>query len=364
MQTPTLGHHLLPNLRSIRWKDYSWDHVPFLRLFLNPGLAEVSLTLPDDGPHLYRAAAVSLIPTRNLTTLHLEPIEQDSTSLDALHNLLNEASKTIQLVYLNGEVSTAVIEKLLQLPNLHLLCLSLPGAWISSPEVAFPSLKHLAVCYREAGSWLHVLRNIPTPTLQELGVAFSGSSPTYLQTLGSSLLDARIDRTLAVLECSSENEVPLTEAGIRPLLSFGRLTTLKLTNSCTKERCGVQLNDSIISELARALPQLTSLVLGDIPCRSPTPGVTVASLVALSTNCVDLDFLRLHFNTNGIVSCGTAYANPQMHKFACKLRTLSVGSQPLPSEPNDILLVTFTILHIFPHVETIAHKDGEWKQVK
>jgi hypothetical protein len=228
----------------------------------------------------------------------------------------------------------------------------------------FPSLKHLAICYREAGSWLHVLRNILTPTLQELHVGFLGSPPTYLQTLGSSLLDARIDRTLTILECSSENVIPLTESGIRPLLSFGRLTTLKLTNSCTKERCGVQLNDSIISELARGLPQLTSLVLGDIPCRSPTPGVTVASLVALSTNCVDLDFLRLHFNTNDIVSRGTTYANPQMHKFACKLRTLSVGSQPLPSEPNDILLATFTILYIFPHVETIAHKGGGWKQVE
>jgi hypothetical protein len=231
-------------------------------------------------------------------------------------------------------------------------------------EVVFPSLKHLAICYREAGSWLHVLRNILTPTLQELHVGFLGSPPTYLQTLGSSLLDARIDRTLTILECSSENVIPLTESGIRPLLSFGRLTTLKLTNSCTKERCGVQLNDSIISELARGLPQLTSLVLGDIPCRSPTPGVTVASLVALSTNCVDLDFLRLHFNTNDIVSRGTTYANPQMHKFACKLRTLSVGSQPLPSEPNDILLATFTILYIFPHVETIAHKGGGWKQVE
>jgi hypothetical protein len=133
MQTPTLGHHLLPNLRAIRWKAYSWDHVPFLRLFLNPGLADVSLTLPDDGPHLYRAAAVSLIPTRNLTTLDLEPMEQDSPSLDALHNLLSKASETLRLVSLDGEVPAAVIEKLLQLPNLRELGLSLPRAWISPP---------------------------------------------------------------------------------------------------------------------------------------------------------------------------------------------------------------------------------------
>ena len=365
MQAPTLGHYPLPNLRSINWGICSWDLIPFLRLFLNPGLVNVQINFPDGNPHLYRPVTVSLIPTGDLTHLRLEYMEEDSSSLDALHNLLDEASETLRAVSLDGKLSMSVLEKLLQLPNLSSLDVRLPETRISPPEVVFPSLKHLVVGYREAGSWLHILGNIPTPTLQELDVTFSGSSPGYLQTLVSSLLDANIERTLISLrvKCSSENRAPLTEAGVGPLLSFGGLTTLELITSCTDNQCGFQLDDSIVSELAMALSQLTSLVLGDTPCKASTLGVTVASLVALSTNCADLDLLRLHFNTNDITSRNT-HANPQTHKFACKLRTLEVGSQPLPSNPNDTLLVTFTILHIFPHVETILSVGENWKEVR
>ncbi|KAF9646238.1 hypothetical protein BDM02DRAFT_276018 [Thelephora ganbajun] len=166
-----------------------------------------------------------------------------------------------------------------------------------------------------------------------------------------------------LLECSSKDGISITEEEIHPFLSFGKLTTLNLSSSCTEERCGVQLYDSIVSRLAMALPQLTSLMLGDIPCKTSTSDVTIKSLVALSTHCVDLDVLRLHFNANDILSRG-AYANSETRKFTCKLRTLSVGSQPLPSNHDDILLVTFTILRIFPHVENITSAEGDWELVR
>ena len=168
---------------------------------------------------------------------------------------------------------------------------------------------------------------------------------------------------MASLKCSSEGGIPLIEAGIRPLVSFGGLTELELLSPCTPERCSIQLNDSIISALSMALPRLTSLSLGSAPCRAATSDVTVASLVALSTNCVDLDFLQLHFNANDITT-RCSHENPRTHKFTCKLRTLSVGSQPLPSNYNDILLITFTILHIFPHLEAISSQAGYWEEVE
>ena len=364
MQTPTLGHYILPNLRSIQWRIHSWQFAPFLRLFLNPELVDVHIEFPCNGPHLHRPAIVSLIPTRDLTHLRLGSMEKEDFSLDVLHNLLNEASETLRSVSLGGELSIAVIEKLLQLPNLRCLEVQLPGTRISLPAhtAVLPSLEKLAVIYREAGSWLHVLKNIPNSTLREIDATFLGSSPTHLQTLGNSLLDANLEETLISLKCFSGDGIPLTKAGIRPLLSFRRLTTLNLVSSCTEERCGAQLNDSIISELVMALPQLTSLMLGGIPCEASTSDVTITSLVAISTHCVELDILRLHFDTNDIISRDT-HTNSRTHKFTCKLRTLSVGAQPLSSNHDDILLVTFTILHIFPHVETILSTGGDWDQV-
>jgi len=338
MQTPTLGHHLFPNLRSIYWGLYPWNLLHFLQLFLNPGLVDVTIEFPDNDLHIYRPAAISLIPTKNLTHLRLLYMEDDDPlSMNALHNLLDKASKTLRSVRLDGEPSMAVIEKLLQLPNLRCLHVHLPGSLIFPSAVVFP-------------------------TLRELKVTFLGSSPAYLQTLGTSLLDAPMERTLTSFECACD-KIPLTEAGLRPLLSFRRLTKLVISSSCTEEQCNSQLNDSIISELAAALPQLTRLELGNIPCKAPTSDVTVASLVALSTHCVDLEVLQLHFNTNDITPYGT-HTNSQTHKFTCKLRVLSVGSQPLPSNyDNDALRVAFALLHLFPHLRIVSHRGWTGSQV-
>ena len=358
MRAPTLGHYPLPNLRFAYLEVDSWSRVPSLQLFLNPGLTSVCIGFPNAQPDLYRPALVAVIPIEDLTHLQLNFMAGDD--LPPLHTLLDEASETLRSVSLHGRLSTATIDKLLQLPHLRCLEVELPEARISPPAVVFPSLEKLGVVYEETGSWIHILQEIP---LWELDVTFTGSSSAHLQTLGSSLLNSNAERTLTSLKCTSRNTIPLTEAGILPLLSFGKLTILDVTTSCDEGQCGAQLNDSIVSELATALPQLTSLGLGSIPCKASTPDVTVASLVALSTNCIDLDFLRIHFDAIDIVTRST-HGSSQVDKFTCKLHTLSVGSQPLPSNHDDILLVTSAILCIFPHLETISSAEGDWNQVK
>ena len=367
MQTPTLGHYPLPNLRSFCSDIILWDFAPFLRLFLNPGLTNVEIGFADIYPCLYRSTIISLIPTRDLTCLQLRFLGGEDLSLGALHNLLDEASETLRSVSLiYEELPTAVMDKLVQLPNLRCLSIQLPQVKISPPDIVFPSLEKLVVKYGEVGSWLQFLQNFPIPALRELDVSFTGSLPTYLQILGSSLLTSHVERTLVSLKCTSNNTIPLTEAGIHPLLSFKKLTKLELTGSCVPggRQCGIELSDSIISELATALPQLISLSLGNASCQASASDVTVASLVALSTNCVDLDFLQLHFNATDIVTRGIR-ANPgQTRRYICKLRTLSVGSQPLPSNHDNILLVSFTILRIFPCLETISSMGRGWNQVE
>ena len=361
MQTRTLGRYPLPNVRSACLGVNSWDFVPFLRLFLNPGLVQVHIEFIDVFQNQYRAPIVSLIPTGDLAHLSLNYMSSDDDHpLDELHNLLDEASETLESFSLGGSVSITTIEKLVQLPNLRYLGTAMPEARISPPPVVFPSLEKLSVWGKEVDPWIHILQNVP---LRELFVSVTGHTPAYLQTLGSSLLDTNVGQTLTSLECKSWVPVPLTEAGIRPLLSFGKLTVLDITASCDMEQCGIQLNDSIISDLAMALLQLTSLGLGDTPCKASTSNVTVANLVALSTNCIDLDFLRIHFDAIGIATRRT-HASYQARKFTCKLRTLSVGSQPLPSDHDDVLLVTSTILHIFPHVENVSSAEGGWNQVR
>ena len=362
MQTTTLGHYLLPNLRTIRWGYHSWELLPFLRLFLNPELTDVGIQFLASDPHVYRPAVISLIPAKDLTHLRLGFMwDHDPLYMNALHNLLDRASKSLRTVRLVGDLSMAVVEKLIQLPNLRHLDVIMPETRVSPPTVVFPSLKTLSVRYAEGSIWLHVLRNIPNPTLRELNVIYWGSSRAYLQTLGSSLIDANLHRTLTSAECGCMEAIPLTEAGLRPFLSFEGLTELKLPSSCEGKRCTFQLDDAIVSELAVALPHLTYLLLGNTPCNTPPSGVTITSLVALSTNCVDLDFLQLHFDVKTIISRDT-YTNSQTRRFTCKLRNLSVGFLPLPRNHDDAFLVTFTIFHIFPYLEVIATISEDWDQ--
>ena len=166
-------------------------------MLLNPDLTDVGIQFPDNDPHLYRPAAISLIPTKDLTDLRLGFMwDHDSLYMDALHNLLDQASKSLRMVRLVGELSTAVVEKLIQLPNLRHLDVLMPETRVSPPTVVFPSLETLYIRYAEGGTWLHILRNIPNPALRKFNVSYWGSSRAYLQTLGSSLIDGNLHRTL------------------------------------------------------------------------------------------------------------------------------------------------------------------------
>ena len=365
IQTSALGNNLFPNLRSFYWPlwEDSWDFVPFLRLFIHPGLADVSIVLPDEDSNIYRLAIVSSIPTKNLTDLQLEHLGNQDSVLDALGDLLDSAAETLRSVDLRGEVPMAIIDKLLRLRNLHLLKVYMPSARISPPDVVFPSLEKLTVRCGEPESWLHVLKNIPNPALRELDISILNLSPTDLRTLGHSLLDVNIKQSLISFTCSLEIAIPLTGAGLRPFLSCEKLTTLNISAPCTAEQCGFRLEDSIICRLAKALPRLKYLALGSIPCSAQTSNVTITSLVALSAYCVDLDFLQLHFSVNDILSRDIRTSS-QTQESTCQLRTLSPGSRPLPSDQKDILLVTFAILRIFPHLEEISKPGGNWKQVE
>ena len=362
IQAPTLGHYILPNLRSIKWDIHPWRDVPFIHLFLNPELVDVHIVFPNPRPNIYRLAVVSSIPTKELTHLRLERMGNEDSVLVAIQSLVDKTSETLRSVALDGDLSMALIDKLLRLQDLGSLEIELPKTRISPPDVVLPSLERLAVRCREDVPWFHILKNIPNPALREVEATFLDSSSIHLQNLTSALIDANKRRNLTKLQCSWEKLIPLTEEGLRSALPFDRLTTLNLLPRCIEGQCGVQLEDTVICDLSTALPKLESLKLGGAPCTIPASNVTIKSLAALSTNCVHLDFLQLHFDVNEIAS-RQSFADYQTQTFTSRLRTLSVGTQPLPSDPEDILLVAMTILYIFPHVK-LSHADGNWRKVR
>ena len=55
------------------------------------------------------------------------------------------------------------------------------------------------------------------------------------------------------------------------------------------------MDDNIITDLARAMPKLEILRLGDSPCDGIPIGVIAKGFVALADHCLDLSTLCIHF---------------------------------------------------------------------
>ena len=67
-----------------------------------------------------------------------------------------------------------------------------------------------------------------------------------------------------------------------------------------KGRWTFELNNNNVTELAVALIQLESLLLGHACFENTCPG-TVACLLTISTYCIGLEKLEIHFSTTNIV---------------------------------------------------------------
>jgi hypothetical protein len=146
----------------------------------------------------------------------------------------------------------------------------------------------------------------------------------------------------------------------RPLLPFTQLETLSIKYACDID-CSSMVDDDMITDLARAMPKLKTLQLGDMPCEAPT-GVTIKGLTALALHCRHLSKLRVHFRADTIVESVTSQETVAMRHADCALTLLEVGRTPLPA--TGATTVTKGLLQIFPHLWDIQSSGGHWSIVE
>ena len=135
--------------------------------------------------------------------------------------------------------------------------------------------------------------------------------------------------------------------------------------SC-KGDCSSKIDDDIIVDMARAMPKLEILQLGDMPCEIPT-GITFNGLIGLARLCPYLSILRIHFQAASLVEAATSaatlspYDEPIDRWEDCALKDLEVGETRIPAQSG--LKVALILLQIFPRILKIVYSNQEWKTV-
>ena len=353
-----------PNLREL----HGWIEpalLSFLHRFVSPRLAVFSVCVDTDdrlGCSGYGSLtdAISVIPGNSLRRFSLGEYQWENASTKFKHEVSAMVSRCgPALNYLNAgvELSEQAVLHVMQLPHLHTLKLThesppdITDAFLQDTTV-FPSVRSLTLATPTAHAWL--------PFLNDL--RWRCSSPTATWGLGQSQVQIGIHSSLEELYCG------FGEAPKRPIIkqafAFKNLTTLEVGRLCPPDRCSFDLTDDDLSALTKALPRLQKLLLGH-PCWLNTCQTTFRGLNTLSTNCVGLTELVVHFNTTDIVEDVKSLLegedlDVQTPRKApkCGVTSLPVFLTPLMVDKPDVDVIAKGLSFVFPKLGNIPVCPG------
>jgi len=354
-----------PNMRALELFPIS-KSVPFIPLFLSPRTTNISIGFfePDFCKEMV-ASMITALPTLcpNLQDISLHPLPRYPIITAAVSAMLLASNRdTLQCFCVGSPLTEEAREVVYTHPNLRRL-LTVITRDTSLPTVFLPNLTELCIEYGHDHRWLQGFRGA---TLGKLTLV--GFYPKH-KPIGDSLKAFESVALAASIQDSLSQFCLRTSYSWNPnyssLLPFTRLTLLVIVFSCD-DGCSSTVDDNIITDLARAMPKLKTLELGDEPCREIRTGVTVKGLTALAHHCLDLSTLRIHFQVASLsappaISGLTPNAEFTIQRRDCALTDLEVGEIPAPEE--SVLAVALTLAHIFPRIESIRSGDYNWEKV-
>ena len=231
-------------------------------------------------------------------------------------------------------LTEAAIQRIMQLPN---LCTwdTAQAPPQTAPLSVFPSLKHIYLRRPATLPWIHLLAS-----------------------------RANISETLQTLKCPSGTIVDPTF--LSSILKFRNLVILHVDTRCQVGRdCTFRLADADMESLATTLPRLKELQLG--PSRGCNfCNTTVASLMSISTHCLDLKGLETHFNTLTIVGDMERLldGNSGRDSAKCQLQKLGVGYSSPGVDGEDVETVVKGFKAIFPCLMGFTDHSGRWLELR
>ena len=210
--------------------------------------------------------------------------------------LLANDRNVLRLVHVDSPLTEEAREVVYKLPNLRELSVTIERD-TSLPSMVLPSLTTLVIGYDGGGDWLSMFHGATFGKLET--ITFCPESEQIddpLEAFKKVALTASIQNTLSQLHLYTSCSWNPNHLSVLP---FTQLTNLVVEFSCN-DGCSSRVDDDIITNLARAMPKLDTLRLGDAPCREIPTGVTVEGLVTLANHCPDLYDLCIHFQVDSL----------------------------------------------------------------
>ena len=231
------------------------------------------------------------------------------------------------------------------------------------PTLTLPDLTNLIIKYDNESDWLQMFRRATFGKLE--AVTFHWRSEqigSFLKAFKRVALATSVQNTLSKFQLRTSCS---WNPNYSSLLPFTQLTHLVVGFSCSIG-CSSTVDDNVMTNLARTMPKLEILRLGDDPCSEILTGVTVKGLVVLAHHCPNLTALRIHFQVTSLSAppaAGgvTSNAGSAALRRDCALRLLEVGGIPMAEEP--VATVAVILAQIFPRIERVQYFDGNWEKV-
>ena len=363
-QSHTTNDPWLPRLQIFYCDDVTEQLIPLIPFFLSPRTTNISLGFDEDLPTAVIGSVITMLPMLcpDIGTIGLDPLPKDPVIIKAVSEMLLACKRDRLRAFLADSPLTEEAQKeILYLPKLSHLHVVIEG---SALLPRLPNLTTISITFDRCLDWLEGFRGANLAKLECVG--FFSTSEGIGDLFGAF---ERVALTTP-LKHSLSNISFRTPHPWNPnywsLLPFTQLEELSIEFSCDGI-CSSGMDDDVLVELARAMPKLKVLELGDAPCNA-FAGVTAKGLLGLARNCRHLSALCIHFRVDSVVeSVGTQEAlsgsddETAAGKHDCALTDLEVGRTPTRGWKRR--MIAKALLQIFPRLRNIKTTLPLWWRV-
>ncbi|KAJ7674020.1 hypothetical protein DFH06DRAFT_1081835 [Mycena polygramma] len=369
------GDYLFPNLKSLTW----WPQEPYIdagsdfhhiRLFLSPHVRQLTMGGIVTATDL---SILSNLAVRRPALTHVTLSPQHHSSSSDNPNPWDSATPVIssfvrgltQLVSLDvPSLDDMALAHLAQLPGLTTLVVQSDERVSSSFQLPhcipwpqpgyFPVLDSLTVptmAYATA-----FLTKFPGCSLADLIISSTQSTKDDARQLYSALANHCSHSPLQDIHVVDDYDNPIIDEDhaysvggdiIEPIFSFVNITSVSLSHPA-----GFDLDNTIISRMARAWPRIEFLALEAGGTRHVRSRVTLEGLYSFAKHCPKLFILEMSFDATVVPRIRI---NGKKRAKQQSLGLLQVALSPL-SRPTDV--ATFLAV-IFPHLSRIRTQYDE-----
>lgn len=378
---------LLPNLRSLWWRNDQERFFPLLHTLLGSTITCLNLAFNPKAPSFTKSALLASVGAccPSIRELHCEYCGDSEESADAICEALCGMRELFRLCI--GVFNTQMLLRLASISSLKYLELNLRTYNINhthshSPPISPSQLEQVDIITPSFSVLTHCLKNIQFLSCRSVNLCIDDSGLLSYDPKNNPDLIISISQcfppTLEKLNFDFYSEFDLMEDAIladpsfvlgfdtfAPMLSFGHLKYLNLDFFCTSA-----IDDSSLKTMAQSWPQLEHFSFG-IEIRSLVPpSLTFIGLIHLIQHCPLLQSIEMPFRAHPVDVNSTPFSDTIPSE---KMRALFVGISPIV-DPCAVacqlnrLMPKLTRLHFYDRgladlPPLLAQYEADWVRV-